>query len=68
MKARDFLSSIKINVPSNATRFHTECADKLIFAVAREDRQTDFVETSITQEQAQQMKDKNCFGSFGWTL
>lgn len=68
MKARDFLKNIGVDVPENTTSFHTQDSDKLIFAVSREDKQTYFVETSITQDQADKMKEKNCFGSLGWNL
>lgn len=60
-----FLESIGVKVPEGAASYNTEGSDKIIFLIGKSGQ---FVESYLTQEQANEIKKGDCFGSFGWEI
>lgn len=62
---RKFLESIEVKIPEGAVSYSTEGSDKIIFLIGQTGN---FVESTLTQDQANKMKNGGCFGSFGWEI
>lgn len=62
---RKFLESIGVKIPEGAVSYSTEGSDKIIFLIGQSGK---FVESNLTQDQADGMKKGGCFGSLGWEI
>lgn len=62
---REFLESLGVIVPDGAVSYSTEGSNKIIFLIGKTG---EFLDDVLTEDQADKMKEFNCFGSFGWDL
>ncbi|MBY0498562.1 MAG: hypothetical protein K2Q14_04225 [Gammaproteobacteria bacterium] len=62
---KNFLESIGVKIPEGAVSYNTEGSNKIIFLIGQTGK---FVESNLTQDQANEMKKGGCFGSFGWEI
>ncbi|MDL2283848.1 hypothetical protein LJC19_01705 [Oxalobacter sp. OttesenSCG-928-P03] len=74
MIRRKILEDLGINVPDDASRFHTENTSIIFLIPAVEEYgssivfKEDTVEVELTEKQIESLKTSNCFGTTGWTI